>query len=525
MKNKLKTAIAVLGMAMGIAITAQPVLADSSPNEVSAQSSSKLTRGEGTIVKSGTWGTSNWDYIENGNEKILQFHAGTLGTGGIFSIGTPDYTGITRVQFDQGVVPNPDSSILFSYLTNLQQIEGLTNFDTSNVTNMSGMFQLCCSLQSLDLSNFDTSNVKYMGLMFSMCQSLASLDLSNFDTKKVSYQDRIFYNTTNLKHLVLSPKAVFNYILPDIPAKGTVLPDRKIVDSPNWVATSGYQKGSKYSPSQLLRITDRDQITTYDWDIRSLYDIASETKSVTRTINVQQLDDSVKTYTQTATISRKNKVNGDGTQIYGEWSKAHWDKFDVPVIHGYEANETSVPLQGINGETADQTIDIYYTPIEESVTINYVDADGTIVGTKVISGEFGDVLSIRYRAPKGYEIVDDLESFATSITVDGSGDKVINVNVDHKTMQSSESRTVVRTVNIHRPNGTMKSYPQTVVISRKVIIDQVTHAKTYGSWSTGTFDEIIVPTIAGYTPNQTVDAETVTSETQNKVIDVYYIKN
>ena len=39
------------------------------------------------------------------------------------------------------------------------------SFDTSNVTNMSGMFNYC-SIESLNLSNFDTSKVTDMSDMF-----------------------------------------------------------------------------------------------------------------------------------------------------------------------------------------------------------------------------------------------------------------------------------------------------------------------------------------------------------------------
>ena len=49
------------------------------------------------------------------------------------------------------------------------------DFDTSNVTNMYGMFSYCSELQSLDLSNFDTSKVtgiSYMIDMFYDCKSL-----------------------------------------------------------------------------------------------------------------------------------------------------------------------------------------------------------------------------------------------------------------------------------------------------------------------------------------------------------------
>ena len=42
----------------------------------------------------------------------------------------------------------------------------LSNFNTSKVTDMSGMFQNCANLESLDLSNFDTSKVTDMSNMF-----------------------------------------------------------------------------------------------------------------------------------------------------------------------------------------------------------------------------------------------------------------------------------------------------------------------------------------------------------------------
>ena len=42
----------------------------------------------------------------------------------------------------------------------------LSNFNTSNVTDMSSMFQNCSALKKLDLSCFNTNNVKEMKTMF-----------------------------------------------------------------------------------------------------------------------------------------------------------------------------------------------------------------------------------------------------------------------------------------------------------------------------------------------------------------------
>ena len=62
----------------------------------------------------------------------------------------------------------------------------LSNFNTSNVTDMRYMFNNCKNLVELDLSNFDTSNVIDMQGMFHGCSSLTKLDIRNFDFSKVT---------------------------------------------------------------------------------------------------------------------------------------------------------------------------------------------------------------------------------------------------------------------------------------------------------------------------------------------------
>ena len=76
--------------------------------------------------------------------------------------------------------------------------------DTSNVTDMNGMFANCNSLTSLNLSNFNTSNVTDMGQMFANCNSLTSLDISKFDTSKVTDMNTMFSSCSSLTLLDLS---------------------------------------------------------------------------------------------------------------------------------------------------------------------------------------------------------------------------------------------------------------------------------------------------------------------------------
>ena len=77
-------------------------------------------------------------------------------------------------------------------MDNLTSIN-ISNFNTSKVTDMLGMFGGCTKLTSLDLSSFDTSNVTDISRMFERCQSLTSLDLSNFDVRNVKSFNSMFY--------------------------------------------------------------------------------------------------------------------------------------------------------------------------------------------------------------------------------------------------------------------------------------------------------------------------------------------
>ena len=86
-----------------------------------------------------------------------------------------------------------DCSYMFSGCKNIKYIH-FTNFNTSNVNNMSSMFSGCKSLNSLpDISNWNTSNVNNMRAMFNQCKSLNSLpDISKWNTSNVNDMSRMF---------------------------------------------------------------------------------------------------------------------------------------------------------------------------------------------------------------------------------------------------------------------------------------------------------------------------------------------
>jgi surface protein len=97
---------------------------------------------------------------------------------------------------------------------------------------MGNMFSNCSSLTSVDLSNFDTSNVTNMEFMFRNCSSLTSIDLSSFDISNVTSMMSMFSGCTNPNLTIYikdeATKTKIESYYGEIPSTATV-----VVGSPN----------------------------------------------------------------------------------------------------------------------------------------------------------------------------------------------------------------------------------------------------------------------------------------------------
>ena len=116
---------------------------------------------------------------------------------------------ITKVVFDESFAnARPKNCFHWFYgCANLTAITGLNNFNTSEVADMSGMFNGCSSLTSLDLSNFNTSEVTDMNHMFHYCSGLTSITFGeHFSTSKVGNMDNMFSGCTALANGTLTVK-------------------------------------------------------------------------------------------------------------------------------------------------------------------------------------------------------------------------------------------------------------------------------------------------------------------------------
>ena len=105
--------------------------------------------------------------------------------------------------FDTSNVTN--MSYMFNKCKKLKEIKGMDKFNTINLTTTYAMFQFCTEIEKIDLSGFDTSNVTNMSYMFNKCKKLKEIKgLNTFITKNVKDMARMFNECSELENLVLT---------------------------------------------------------------------------------------------------------------------------------------------------------------------------------------------------------------------------------------------------------------------------------------------------------------------------------
>ncbi len=155
-----------------------------------------------------------------------------------------------------------DMNYMFAGCSSLTSLD-LSNFDTSNVKSMAGMFgeaivvhweydeetgqpkpqplrtkiSSCDKLTQIKLNSFNTSNVIDYSAMFSECSSIETIDLSSFSYNTNSHimNGDIFYNCKELTTIYASKNMRFNYYITDeedlpklVGGKGTTI--KKVID-------------------------------------------------------------------------------------------------------------------------------------------------------------------------------------------------------------------------------------------------------------------------------------------------------
>ena len=302
-------------------------------------------------------------------------------------------------------------------------------------------------------------------------------------------------------------------------------------------------------------------------------------REVTRTI-LMNVPNATSQGKETETLSfyrimTHDEVTGDNT--YSEWKsdvagdKTAFDEFDVSktndgkeIAAGYTPTSRDVTLEAKNGDKfvpsqsalkngvpADSfTVEVAYTPNAQKTTVTYVDENGREITNpdgSVIPGSHYDLTgvtdqsniptNIQNNVPTNWHITDP--EVPATITFGADGHTPITVHVAHNTKtvdkndvpdnykESDFSKTIKRNITANEPSKSV-DLSQKTELTRTGTYDVVTKKViSYGNWTTGKFDEVKAPEVAGYTPNPTsVNAEPkVTTDYVDPKLVINYTPN
>lgn len=162
-------------------------------------------------------------------------------------------------------------------------------------------------------------------------------------------------------------------------------------------------------------------------------------------------------------IATKDQVTGKIT--YDDWTPAQgkWDAYNAPVIDGYQATPTVIPEQDVTADTKSTTVNIMYTALGGTITINFVDNDNnnSVVATQTYNGVVGAQPQINLQITKahleekGYVINNNnipaeitFTNQAQSYQVNLKHNIISNITPDNPQGVNDLLRNVTRTINI-----------------------------------------------------------------------------
>ena len=111
-------------------------------------------------------------------------------------------TQIQYVDFVNIVAPT-NTARWFQGCENLLELKHMQNLNTSNVTSMLRMFNVCSKLENINMRYFNTKNVTNYYAMFASCTKLRNLDLTSFNTENATDMTSIFHTCSNFINIYL----------------------------------------------------------------------------------------------------------------------------------------------------------------------------------------------------------------------------------------------------------------------------------------------------------------------------------
>ena len=247
--------------------------------------------------------------------------------------------------------------------------------------------------------------------------------------------------------------------------------------------------------------------------------LSDDTRTISRKVTITDPDGKVdpKSTTQSVTFSRSDTLDKvTNKHIYGKWNKNQQTlpAIALSVFAGYTPSDKVDAINVTADSNNPADINISYTADKQNSFYQFVDdnEEGAKVGTShPISGTTDETIdltkAIKDSVPTNYDLVPDQNM---SYIFKASDNKPLIIHLTHHisavTNDSNLTKTVSRTINVTKPDGTkLAPVVQRVSFLQTATKDDVTGKVTYNNdWKANgkdSFTEYDAPTVDGYTAN------------------------
>ena len=247
--------------------------------------------------------------------------------------------------------------------------------------------------------------------------------------------------------------------------------------------------------------------------------LSDDTRTISRKVTITDPDGKVdpKSTTQSVTFSRSDTLDKVTNQhIYGKWNTKQQalPAITLSVFPGYtpSGKVNAINVTADSNNPAD--INISYIADKQNSSYKFVDDnenEATVGTSHPISGTTDETIdltkAIKDSVPTNYDLVPDQNM---SYIFKASDNKPLIVHLTHHisavTNDSNLTKTVSRTINVTKPDGTkLAPVVQRVSFIQTATKDDVTGKVTYNNdWKANgkdSFTEYDAPTVDGYTAN------------------------
>lgn len=264
---------------------------------------------------------------------------------------------------------------------------------------------------------------------------------------------------------------------------------------------------------------------------------------ITRTLIIHLPTGKTTTKTQTVHFVRNAVIDAvTGEVHYLNWSENGIHRFAgyVPAaIDNYQVD--FIEALTVTPDNQNTTFDVTYQPIQTTVTVNYITANGNVV--QAISTTPSTDGTITLTAPAGYHLMTPTHQI--NLTSRSRHYNVVIVpNMQTYTNHDANIPTAIknqlikiitRTINITLPNGHFHTIKQTVKFTRTAMVDS-TGQVIYSAWqptSRTQFNNVFIPKRVGYhvlikdnagNTLTKLNKLTVTPELTDTIINISYVK-